>query len=375
MCGLSHCPITARFLRAKTITPIEEYMGATPSVFVGSYGYPSVALHPLMTEDPDHPPDWMAAKQSIADIVSIRAETIRGKHAGNERYTHAMQEIALSVKPLDVETRFSKPVSWDVSFGTVITPVGRSGEIARCEVIDNAVVPRIVDKVTSDVDLSATGACQELVQGKTDVYQISQLLSSGLLGREKKRHLVPTRWSITATDDIVAKQLKKTISRYSSINSCQVCFAQEYGNAIAMIFMPGAWEYEMVEAWEEGSLWGGEVEYILSDREGRKKQGYSPIAGGYYAARLAVLEYLAAIRRCAQVIVVRYTSREYWAPLGVWVVREVSRKATEQKPYLCDTPHEAVLIVTGLLQRTSWHQYITLIEKAKSQTRLSDFWE
>ena len=375
MCGLSHCPITARFLRAKNITPIEEYMGATPSVFVGSYGYPTIALHPLMTQDPDHPPDWMTAQRSIADIVGVRAETIRGKHAGKERYTQAMQEIALSIKPLDIETRFSKPVSWDVSFGTVITPVGRSGDIARCEVIDNAIVPRIVDKVTSDTDLNATGACHELIQGNTDIYHISQLLSAGLLGREKKRHLVPTRWSITATDDIVAKQLKETISRYSSINSCLVFFAKEYGNAIAMIFMPGAWEFEMVEAWEEGSLWGGEQEYIVSDREGKKKQGYSPIAGGYYAARLAALEHLAQIRRSAQVIIVRYTSREYWAPLGVWVVREVSRKATEQKPYLCDTPDEAFLRVTGLLQKTSWHQHITLIEKAKSQTRLSDFWE
>jgi len=373
MCGLPHCPITARFLRAKTITPIEEYMGATPSVFVGSYGYPAIALHPLMTQDHDHPPDWMASHHSISDIVGIRAETIRGKHAGKERYTLAMQEVALSIKPLDIETRFSKPVSWDVSFGTVITPVGRSGEIARCEVLDNAIVPRIVDKVTSDVDLNATDACQELVQGKTDIYHISQLLSAGLLGREKRRHLVPTRWSITATDDIVAKQLKDTISRYTPINSCQICFAKEYGNAIAMIFIPGAWEYEMVEAWEAGSLWGGEQEYIISDREGKKKQGYSPIAGGYYASRLAALEYLAQIRRCAQVVVVRYTSRDYWAPLGVWVVREVSRKATEQKPYLCDTPDEAVSIVTALLQRTSWHQYITLIEKAKSQTRLSDF--
>ena len=356
MCGLPHCPITARFLRAKTIIPIEEYMGATPSVFVGSYGYPHIALHPLMTPDHDHPPDWMAAQHSISDIVGIRSETIRGKHEGKERYTLAMQEVALSAKPLDIETRFSKPVSWDISFGTVITPVGRSGEIARCDIIDNAVVPRIVDKVTSDIDLNATDACQELVQGKTDIYHISQLLSAGLLGREKRRHLVPTRWSITATDDIIAKQLRDTISRYNTINTCQVCFAKEYGNAIAMIFIPGAWEYEMVEAWEAGSLWGGEQEYIVSDREGKKKVGYSPIAGGYYASRIAALEYLARIRRCGQVIVVRYTSRDYWAPLGVWVVREVSRKATEQKPYLCDTPDEAVAMVTALLQRTSWHE-------------------
>jgi hypothetical protein len=374
MCGLSKCPITARFLRAKPIKPIEEYMGATPSVFVGSYGYPNVALHPLMTPDCDHPPMWMASQHSISDIVGIRAETIRGRHPGIDRYTQAMQEIALSIKPLDIETRFSKPVFWDVSFGTVITPVGRSGDILRCEVLDNASVPRVVDKITSDTDLHAVDACQELIRGNADLYQITQLFSAGLLGTEKRRRIVPTRWSITATDDIIAKNHRDTISRYPSIETCQVFFAKEYGNAIALIFLPGSWEYEMVEAWEAGSLWGGEQENIVSDREGKKKQGYSPIAGGYYASRLAALEYLVTIRRCAQVLVVRYTSKDYWAPLGVWVVREVSRKATMQTPYLCDTPDAAALVVTDLLQRTSWHQHATLIKKAKSQSRLSDFW-
>ena len=43
--------------------------------------------------------------------------------------------------------------------------------------------------------------------------------------------------------------------------------------------------------------------------------------------RLAVLEHLALLGRQAAVLAVREISEAYWAPLGVWVVREVARKA------------------------------------------------
>ena len=64
----------------------------------------------------------------------------------------------------------------------------------------------------------------------------------------------------------------------------------------------------------------------------RPKKQYSSLAGGYYAARLAVLEHLAGQGRQAGVLAVREISEAYWAPLGVWVVREVARKAMRSPP-------------------------------------------
>lgn len=48
----------------------------------------------------------------------------------------------------------------------------------------------------------------------------------------------------------------------------------------------------MIEIWGGHSLWGGETYVIVQDREGTKKNGYSPISGAYYSARLAASEYL-----------------------------------------------------------------------------------
>jgi hypothetical protein len=53
-------------------------------------------------------------------------------------------------------------------------------------------------------------------------------------------------------------------------------------------------------------------------------------SGAYYAARLAALEYLENIQRQAKVLIVRDVRPDYWAPLGVWVIRETMRNAFEE---------------------------------------------
>ena len=68
---------------------------------------------------------------------------------------------------------------------------------------------------------------------------------------------------------------------------------------------------------------------------GRKNYAYET-AGGYYAARLAVLEYLKKNKIQARIIAYRKITPEYLAPLGVWVVREAARKAMNNKIILND---------------------------------------
>jgi hypothetical protein len=90
------------------------------------------------------------------------------------------------------------------------------------------------------------------------------------------------------------------------------------------------------------SVWAEEG-FIGGDREdARPKKAYSSLAGGYYAARLAALEHLACRGRQAAVLAVREISEAYWAPLGVWVVREVARKAMSAPPQRFSSLGEAL---------------------------------
>jgi DNA repair protein NreA len=239
------------------------------------------------------------------------------------------------------------------------------------DVLGNARVDRPVDRATSDTDLSATDACELLHTSGTDVYRITQLLTAGLLGR--KRHLVPTRWAITAVDDMVSNRLKRAAARYPPLEGIRVFSGALYGNRIVCLLVPGDWRYEMIEIWGKHSLWAGESDTIVRDGEGLTKTGYSPISGAYYSARLAVTEYLEAVRRSARVILVRSITGDYWAPLGTWVVREAARNAMKNEPISCTSLRESVDIVSRLLGFTHWEPYSRLLPELATQKTLFDF--
>jgi len=337
---------------------------------VGSYGYPKVAGGPLMIDDADNPPDWVSRGLGIEDIVGLRARTIRGAGEAKD-LSGSIQEIALSSKPLDVEVRFVKPVAFDLRFDGTIAPVGLTGAIRDMDVLENARVERAVDRATSDTDLGATDACEILNASGIDVYRITQLMTAGLLG--KKRRVVPTRWAITAVDDTVSTRLKKKIARYPPLGGIEVFSAALYGNHIVCILVPGDWKYEMIEVWGKQSLWGGGNESITRDGEGMTKSGYSPIAGAYYSARLAVAEYLESVRRSARVLVVRNVTSEYWAPLGTWVIREAARNAMRGEKRTCANLEEAVNLASRLIGFTHWRPHSRLIPELATQRTLFDF--
>ena len=53
--------------------------------------------------------------------------------------------------------------------------------------------------------------------------------------------------------------------------------------------------------------------------------------------RLAITEYLTKIKQQASVLVLRNITEEYYAPLGVGILRELSREAFNQQPIIFET--------------------------------------
>lgn len=370
MCGLPRCPIVSRFHAQTALKPASSFQGSSPSVFIGSFGYPDVRGGPLLINDTDNPPDWIRANLGIDEIVGIRARTIRGS-AGLQAVGGSLQEIALSSDPLDVDVYFEKPVAFSLNFDGTIAPVGLSGTMTKMDLIGSAKIGRAVDRITSDTDIVATEAVSALKSDGVDVYQIAKLMTAGLLG--KRRRFVPTRWAITAVDDTISTSLKKKITRFPPIEEIRVFSGEQYGNRIVVILVPGNWKYEMIEVWGRHTLWAGDDEVIVEDREGMVKHGYSPISGAYYSARLAVCEYLAGIQRSARVIVVRMVSGDYWAPLGTWVIREAARTAMGSVPILCETLDLAVARAMTFTGSGTWVPHSTLIPELRTQRTLFQF--
>jgi len=73
----------------------------------------------------------------------------------------------------------------------------------------------------------------------------------------------------------------------------------------------------------DGQVWMGAASEGFDGRSGYVDE----TAGAYYASRLGVLEHLVDRGRQAKCLVLREVSDDYWAPVGVWQVRESVRNA------------------------------------------------
>jgi len=351
LCGRPVCPILRRLEETAELPRIGRRLEgmSPPEVFVGRAGYPLLRAGPMLpaSEGPGQALPHLHLGMDIGEIIAARTSLVRSesKIAAKEAKApgsllSCMQQIALSAAPVGTEVSFTRPPRGRISFDGVLSPSGPSGEMEGMQITTNTVVPRKVDQLVEDRDAGAAEAVAELYASGIGIEHISRLLSLGLLG--KKRRLVPTRWSITASDDMAGKELKEKVLEVALVKDYYLYSGEDLGNHFEILLLPRPFQFELVEIWMARSVWAEEG-FIGADREdARPKKGYSNLAGGYYAARLAALEHLAGKGRQAAVLAVREISEAYWAPLGVWVVREVARKAMSSQPRRFSSLEEAL---------------------------------
>jgi hypothetical protein len=98
-------------------------------------------------------------------------------------------------------------------------------------------------------------------------------------------------------------------------------------------------------------------------------------AGGYYATRLGILEYLIRIRRQAEAIAFREVGEDYYVPLGVWEVRENVRNSFKMNIYKGNDDREAMEALYQELRvpRGLLAQKCFLLSRRVRQKRLHQF--
>ncbi|MEM7819665.1 MAG: Nre family DNA repair protein [Candidatus Aenigmatarchaeota archaeon] len=382
LCGLKRCPLLARIDITTKINIDTEFFGPSTSVFVGRIGYPNVFIGPVVPVllknlyEIDNPNLWFGMEYS--DIISFRSSMLRSKSKqnifSNEKIVDNIQQIALSIKPIDVEMSFDKKPTYKVMFSDVVQPMGPSVSIKKLNLAENPKIPQKIEKIVSD-DLKAKESSFLLYKTGLDVYKISTIFSTGALGLQKNKKLVPTRYSITAIDDIICKNLLNYVRNYPSINEFRVYSSQYLDNHFEILLIPGNWEYENFEAWSPGSFWASYIKNAEIVEEYEPFQGRTSYAekegGGYYAARIGVVEALYKMKRQARVIVFREIYEGYMIPLGVWVVRETVRNAFKNPCKIFSTLDEALNhINTKLRLPIEYYKKISIILRQK---RLDDF--
>ena len=346
-----------------------------PSIFVGSYNYPKVSVGPMVppihgdTSLLDSPEKW--AGKSLEEIVNFRLNLVRGiqkisVNATDGRYIENLQEVAMSSKPIDSDLEFYKSVS-SISLDGESAPFGPIGEIKSAK-FSSSSSTKSIEKIFYDKDLKSKDAILSLYNTGIDVSRIQKCLSIGMLGKERK--LVPTKWSITATDDIISKSLAEEILDYSLIDSCKVFSYEHLGNLFSVVLFPHRWIYEMIEAWYSNGILG-----FGSDHEDARGLDHPPsIAGAYFAAKLAIVEYLSKNKIQSGAIILREIRPEYSIPVGVWQIREGIRAAMKKKPFIADNFDHAITLASKMMSvsKSEWLSHAD-IGKLMRQKTISDF--
>ncbi|MEM3442472.1 MAG: Nre family DNA repair protein [Candidatus Bathyarchaeia archaeon] len=392
LCGKARCPIIVRanyFLKSITLMQSEEVAGVSPpSVFVGRIGYPYVYAGPLVppvredTSIYDLPEFWFG--NTIDEIVGFRSLLIRGKcrvhvkkfeEAG--KIIEKTRELAFAVNPVDVELMLKKKPRGFIVLDDEVQPFGPAAPIQNM-LVGNTRWDHQIEKAHYDTGLRAAEAVMELYGKGVLVTKIQRAFSVGAFGLKNNRRLVPTRWSITAVDSIISKQLMEKIKTFPEICEYRVYESRYLDNVFEVIMIPGAWSYESIEAWYPGTVWNpsGKNAVIYSDWEGYDgRTTYADIGGCYYAARLAVCEQLVKERMQATVIVLREARPGYIMPVGVWQVRENVRNAMRQKPLTFKTLDETLKWVASRFQIPvqQWIMQSELLKNALFQKKITDF--
>jgi hypothetical protein len=357
-----------------------------PSLFVGEYGYPHVRVGPMVppyhgdTSILDNPELWLG--KSLEEIVNYRINLLKGTMIHNvskisDRYIESLQDLALSKRAVDSTMTFEKTPSQYLNEMVLSKsnleeiPTVFSAPVSEFKIYPSTSDEKI-EKKYYDGDLLASDAVVELYENNVDITRIAKVLSIGMLGRKKNRKLVPTKWSITAADDIVSMNLLKKIKDNTVLDCHLVFYFNHLGNYYSIIFIPDdVWNFEMIESWIDTN---GRV-HIGSDYEsGKNIEHYPSIAGAYFAARLAAAEYLFKKRKKSSVLILREIHPEYFMSLGVWQIREGIRESLKSKGKKFETFDSALKygVSKTSLSINEWIKNSSIIRN-KKQKRISDY--
>ncbi len=371
LCGLDRCP----YLDYSLLMPkkYNDYRGVSPpDVFVGHYGYPRVMISALSSSR-EIPTNLFPLNAD--EILSYRLSLYR---VGNvervdrqSKLLEKIQEIAISEIRMGIDADYYKIDSM-FSFDKINIPLGPKIYARKLDLIDQPRASRIAEKVYYDPDFRATEAIFYLYRNGISVDYARRLMSAGMVGLSIERRIVPTRWAITAVDDILGKNLIEEVKHCERLESPVYAHYSYLWNDFYILILPGPWSFEMYENWygKEKPIRELEWEGDYETHFGRK--GYaSNVTGAYYAARLGVLEFLKKIDRVGSAIVYREVGREYNIPMGVWVIRESVREALKNPVFLESSEIEKS---KGIPERIRYAFRLSrTIENMKKQKRLESY--
>ncbi|PKK86087.1 MAG: hypothetical protein CVT48_02720 [Thermoplasmata archaeon HGW-Thermoplasmata-1] len=393
LCGKEKCPVLAKYFSKEKFSPALERNdiagSSPPSVFIGRYGYPKVAIGPMLppvlgdTTYLDTPELWQDI--TIEQLIDFRTQLVRGTHLadvhnleGGGRIVDATREVALSVNAVDMEALFESKPSGGVKFYSEAQPHGPSAPIERLTLDNPKYEPRI-EKAFYDTDLKSRDAVIGLHKDGSLVSRIQKAFSVGAFGEGKNRKFVPTRWSITAVDSMIGEHLMEKTKIAPTIDEYRIYEHIALDNRWIILLMPTEWCFELIEAWYPDTAWNpydSKIQIFSSYEFYDGRDAYAEIGGCYYASRMAVNELLTSQGKQAGCVIMREAHPGYILPVGVWNVRENVRAALRTQPKKFESLNDAMFYATSNvldIPAKRWINVSGVLKHRLYQRRVEDF--
>ncbi len=388
LCGLNYCPLLRRQeTHKKILTKTKDsFTGSSPpSAFVSWTNYPKIAIAPLTppaiqenTEFLDSSEQWFGLPAQ--QIIDFRESLVRpykkfdAYSAQNPSYElMQIQEINMAEKSTSLEINLSTRLKTQLDFYESTAPLGPVGIMKSFSLQENPRISPKIEKATSDTDALSSTTMYELYNHFTPS-TIYKVLSVGLLGVQRNRRLVPTRWAITAVDQNLSKQNIEKIKEFSCLDNYRLYHSSYLGNYFYILLLPDTWAFEQMEQWQPNTIWTEGNTTVMADSEPYKGRTSYPTntEGAYFASRLSITEHLLREKKQASAIVFRTISDEYKQPLGVWVIRETVKDALLKPPLHFSSLENAKKFLSQKISKEMLRDSITL-KNYSSQRKISSW--
>lgn len=316
----------------KELKPTNQIEGYPSGVIVGEKSYPNLKTYSISNFFIQNSffNTSQIVKKDYTQIIKLKAKNILGSTRNlyikdsNSRLNKELQDIYKSKKPIQFSSKFENELKFDkVLISKVSGIVGSKNELLKIFPNENTKTSKQIEKFTQN-DIKSENAVISLYNRKINEHQIINLFSLGSFGIDINKKLVPTKWAISAYDQIIEKYLYKKIINYKLIENFEIFYHNDKGNSFLIIQIPNEFSCEIIEKFDNNI----ERDYVRFDNKLKKDEPET--AGGFFATKLAIFEQLEKRKRQASFISIRIIEG-YDIPLGVVFVRESVRQAMKNR--------------------------------------------
>ncbi len=311
--------------------PSKEIDGYGAGSIVGEKNYPLLNIYNV--SNPEKKScflnDYNTVKKDYDHIIKLKVQNIFSSNNSihikkiNDNISKNIVDIYKSKNPVNFTSEFEKEIEFKkINISKFFGILGGENNIKSITLNQNSKTSKQIEKFTEN-DIKSKDAMISLYKKGINESQIINLLALGQFGVGFNRKLVPSKWANTAYDKNISDFLYDNVIRNKFIENIEFFDFSDKGNHFFIFLFPNEYCFENIEMINKNKS-------ILIDFNNFQNKLIGKTdpdtAGGFFATKLAILEYLNFKQKQASIVSIRLIDN-YEIPLGVIFIRECIRSA------------------------------------------------